>query len=507
MITIAAAAAATAFSGLAIVAQDQTALRSAPSGTAAQQAMLWQGDLLEVRGEKLDHVQVYDHRRERAGYVHAAQLRRIDVQETQAPQLLSVLRFVRDTPGAEALGIAYVAAYLKAVPANAITAEPFDALGTMAERLARRASTRQGAGSAAVAAHLEGVAQYGVKFFNYEREGTIQLCYDGEAFRRVLQTASAQADEQARAVLALTRHDCINPSLRPHELAPLNIARTSLLDGLSATQFSQLTEPLKNRLRLRRAAVWSTVAFENSRATSSATASASATAAALAAQRALAELAAVNKTELADDDVAEYADAAVRVGASRWAALPAVPSAAPSAKQVRVVTQAGEPGQTCVLLTDHQHDAQNPLARRCTFGVVWTASARVSADGRAVVLAVQPLATWTELWVFRAQPAQAAHAAQPAQPQVWDISVMPPAASDPGLGYVEFAGFVPGVVQGPPKMLLAREARVDGRIKRSFEVLNLESLSTEKYASAPQLLELFGKWQDALWKSQTVSLR
>jgi hypothetical protein len=500
MITIAAAAAATAFSGLAIVAQDQTALRAAPSGTAAQQAMLWQGDLLEVRGEKLDHVQVYDHRRERAGYVHAAQLRRIDVQEAQAPQLLSVLRFVRDTPGAEALGIAYVAAYLKAVPANAITAEPFDALGTMAERLARRASTRQGAGSAAVAAHLEGVAQYGVKFFNYEREGAIQLCYDGEAFRRVLQTASAQADERARAVLALTRHDCIDPNLRPHELAPLNIARTSLLDGLPATQFSQLTEPLKNRLRLRRAAVWSTVAFESSRATSSAPG----TAAAVAAQRALAELAAVNKTELADDDVAEYADAAVRVGASRWAALPTVPSAAPSAKQVRVLTQAGEPGQTCVLLTDHQHDAQNPLARRCTFGVVWAASARVSADGRTVALAVQPLATWTELWIFRAQPAQAAQAAQA---QVWDISVMPPAASEPGLGYVEFAGFVPGVVQGPPKMLLAREARVDGRIKRSFEVLNLESLATEKYASTPQLLVLFGKWQDALWKSQTISLR
>jgi hypothetical protein len=475
MITLAAAA----LTGLAIVAQDQSALRAAPSATAAQQAVLWQGDLLEVRGEKLDHLQVYDHRRERAGYVRASQLRRIEVQEAQAPQLLSVMRFVRDTPGAEALGIAYVAAYLKAVPAHAITAEPFDALGTMAERLARRASTRQGAGSEAVAAHLEAVAQYGVKFLSYEREGAIQLCYDGEAFRRVLQTAAASAEEKARAALALTRNDCVNPALRPHELAPLNLARSNLLDGLSTAEFSQLTEPMKNRLRLRRAAVWATVAFEKTRAGDAA--------AHTAAQQALTALAAVNKTELADDDVPEYADAAVRVGASRWAAWPPVPSPA----RVRVLTQAGEPGQTCVLLIDDQHDANNPLARRCTFGVVWSASARLSADGRTLALAVQPLATWTELWLFRAQP------------QGWDITVLPPAASEPGLGYVEFAGFVPG----SEKMLLAREARVDGRIKRSFEVFSLESLTTEKYASKPELLVLFGRWQDARWKSQTVSLR
>jgi hypothetical protein len=478
MITLA----AVALSGLAIVAQDQSALRAAPSQTAAQQAVLWQGDLLEVRGERLDHLQVYDHRRERAGFVRASQVRRITLDEAQAPQLLSVLRFVRDTPGAESLGIAYVAAYLKAAPAQAITAEPFDALGVMAERLAKRASTRQAAGSDALAAHLEGVAPYGVKFISYEREGTIQLCYDGEAFKRVLSTAAARAEEKARAVLALTRHDCINPALRPHELAPLNINRTRLLDQLDAAQFAQLPDALKNRMRLRRAAVWSTVAFEKARAEQSGAA---------AAQRAIDELAAVNKTELADDDLPEYADAAVRVGASRWAALPAVQ--APG--RLHVLTQAGEPGQTCVLLTDDKHDALNPLARRCSFGVVWLASARVSSDGRSVALAVQPLATWTELWLFQA----------PALPtdKTWDVAVLPPAATDPGLGYLEFAGFVPGT----PKMLMAREARLDGRFKRSFEVFNLSSLSTEKQASTPQLLVLFGKWQDAQWKSQTVSLR
>src|SRR5439155_27114852 len=127
----------------AIVTQDQAALRAAPRDAAAQQAVLWQGDALEVRGERLGYLQVYDHRRERAGYVLAAQLRRVSPAPEDAPALLAVLRFVRDTPGAEALGIAYAAAYLKAAPAGTITAEPFDALASMAERLAGRASVRQ----------------------------------------------------------------------------------------------------------------------------------------------------------------------------------------------------------------------------------------------------------------------------------------------------------------------------------------------------------------------------
>lgn len=129
---------------LAIVTQDQAALRASPKDTAQQQAVLWQGDSLEIRGEKQDFLQVYDHRRERAGYIRASQVRKVSLAPADAPELLSVVRFLRDTPGAESLGIGYAAAYLKAAPAAAITAEPFDALGSMADRLARRASSKQG---------------------------------------------------------------------------------------------------------------------------------------------------------------------------------------------------------------------------------------------------------------------------------------------------------------------------------------------------------------------------
>jgi hypothetical protein len=74
----------------------------------------------------------------------------------------------------------------------------------------------------------------------------------------------------------------------------------------------------------------------------------------------------------------------------------------------------------------------------------------------------------------------------------------------PGLGYAEFAGWVPG---NAPKLLVAREARVEGRSIRRFEVLSLDTLATERYAGTPQMLAAFGRWADAQWRRGTVSLR
>ena len=138
------AAAAVAMTVLAIVAQDHVALRAAPARSATVHAQLWQGELLEVRNRHSGQLQVYDHRLERAGYIRESEARIIGTSEADAPQLLAVMRFLREAPGAESQGVAYVAAYLNAAPAAAITAEPFDALGVMAERLARGAAQHQG---------------------------------------------------------------------------------------------------------------------------------------------------------------------------------------------------------------------------------------------------------------------------------------------------------------------------------------------------------------------------
>jgi hypothetical protein len=463
---------AAAIASIAIVTQDQASLQAAPRASAQQQAVLWQGDSLEIRGEKMDYLQVYDHRRERAGYIRATQVRKVSLAPADAGELLSVVRFLKDTPGSEAMGIAYTAAYLKAAPAGAIGPEPFDALGGMAERLARRASARQGKADPALAAHLDVVKHYGVVLRGYETDGRIQLCYDGDAYRRVLAMA-ADARQQARAALGLTRQECLDPAQRPGERDATDQWRADVLDKVA---LQDLPPHLKNRVHMRRAGVWSSVAFARARKNVAALAAAS---------RALDELGSVSKIDLADEDLAAYAEAGVRAGSVRWAAEPATLAMA----GLLVQTRPGQAGETCVSL--HARAGAAALATRCTYGIVWPASARSNAQGTALALAVQPMAAWRELWLFHKLGT------------AWTIDVLPPAAVDPDVGYAEFAGWVPGAAS----VLVAREAKVEGRFRRSFEVLNLATLAVENKADKPASLSIFHRWQDPAWKRQTVSLR
>lgn len=466
----------------AIVVTDAAVLRAAPRDSAQQQAQLHQGDLVEVRGERLDFLQVWDHERERGGFVRASQVRRTALQPQEAPGLLAVVRFLREAPGAESLGIAYAAAWLRAAAAGSLRGadgiEVLDALGTMADRLAQRASSGTGLGrnaQALLAAHLDVAARYGVHFVTHEQDGRVQVCYDGDAFRRVL-AAQATPLQQAHAALALTRGECVMVADQPDKRHPVDEQRADVLEQVDT---AALPGWLRSRVQMRRAQVWAAIAYERARLGGDAQA---------AAARALAEFAAVHRTDLADDDRAAYNDTAMRVGASRWAVQPPVP---PVAHGLSIMTVAGVPGETCVLLVDGTHDEHHPLARRCTYALVWPQSASVNREGNAVALAVQPLQAWRELWVFRKRAG------------AWAVDVIPPGSVDPALGYAEFAGWVPG----GRSMLVAREARGEGRWRHSFEVVSLDSLVAMRQSDDAAQLGSFRRWQDPAWKRMTVSMR
>lgn len=474
---------ATALTVIAIVTQDQSALRAAAKDSAAQQAVLWQGDSLEIRGEKGDFLQVYDHRRERAGYIRASQVRVQSLKPEAAPELLSIVRFLKEAPGSEALGIAYAAAYLRAVPAAGIDGEPFEAIAAMADRLARRGTAgRSGKAGEALAAHLEVAAHYGVTMRSFERNGQVQLCPDGDAARRVLALPATEV-QKALAVLTLTRHECISPSLTPVERFAVDQWRAEILGRIEQ---AKLPPVLQNRLRLRQAGVWASLSYQLARRGHPGRSEVRE-----AAQKALSTLAAVNPAELMESDAQAYSDAAVRVGASRWAAVPQLLQPVSSGNLPAIVSSAGQPGETCVHVVDARHDLNKPLLTQCTWGIVWPGSLNVAAQGEAMTLAVQPLDSWRELWVFRKEG------------EAWRVDVMPPASESGNPGYLEFAGWVPGGKQ----FLAVREAQAGGRWQTSFETINQQTLATDKAADKPASLSVFYRWQSPLWKAGTVSLR
>ena len=458
---------------LAIVVQDHTALRAAPRSSATELTTLWAGDVLELRGEGAGYLKVYDHRHERGGYVRSEATRSLALTEADAPALLAVLRFLRETPGSEALGISYGAAYLKAVPARALTAEPLDAIARMAERLADAASdssTRR----ADIAAHLEVVEQLGVHMRSFERTGRMQLCYDGELYRRVLALPGAGAEDRAHAALALTRADCIDPSLGPVLRAALDEQRRDVLLGIADHDLDALT---RSRLHARRAAVFASIAYAQARRREPPWP---------AAQRALTEILEVHPDELGEDRRAEYADAIVRVGAVRWAAVTPAAQAGP----LILSDTSGEPGQTCVALTDRRRPNSPALARRCTYGIVWMASAESIGEAQGLVVAVQPLESWRELWVFHPSAGR------------WTVDVLSPGLDDPEEGYVEFAGFAPRA----RRLLIVREGQSRGRFRRRFEELRLDDLALVRQASNPELLADFSRWQGLSWRRDTLAL-
>jgi len=158
-------------------------------------------------------------------------------------------------------------------------------------------------------------------------------------------------------------------------------------------------------------------------------------------------------------------------------------------------------GETCVRVLGASggatpaNDNASPktLAERCTYGVTWPSALRWAPSGTVATLAVQPLASWTELWVMRHDAAT----------DTWTIETLTPATTEPDVGYVESAGFSPDGAH----LLVVREARVAGHATRKFQVLAASTLAVELQCTDVTKLSAFKRWQAAWWKAGTLALR
>jgi hypothetical protein len=476
---------------LAIVTQDQIPLRAEAKEKAARHLTLTQGDMLELRGRRGDYLQVYDHRRERAGFIRATQAGLYELTPAEAPRLRAVAGFLSTQPGSEAMGIGHAAAFLKAAPADAIDAGIFEDIGRMADRLAWRASylardhSANGEKASRLAAeHLAVVENYGVATYRVEERGRIIFCYEGDAWRRVL-AWPASAEQKARAALSLSRHDCVPDTLSPGDRLENDRWRAEILENALAagTREDAFPAHLKIRLKIRLAGVWAGIAQRLARRPRP-----DAGAILQAGQQAETHLAGIDRARLADGDVEAWHEAAVRAGASRWAARPQT-LAQPAKGRPGLRAGAGEkPGQTCVSVVPARDEA---ALTQCTYGQVWSASLAVAPDGRHMALAVQPLAHWRELWMFRLEA------------DGWKLDVIPPAVEPAEVAYIEFAGWVPG----KDKFLAARETVHGGRHQTRFELVDGETLKVEKSVDKPGNLSTFYRWQDPLWKGGTLAVR
>ena len=471
---------------IGLVTRDKVALRAAPRDSAASQTLLWRGEALEIRGVRGDFLQVWDHHRERGGYVRASQLMRVAGDAAEAPQLLALLAFVGEQPGAESLGLALAAASVQALPAAALQgaqgASVLDAIGRQADRLAERATTGAGrADDPLLTAHLDVARRHGVLLATREGDGRMTVCYDGDAWRRLLAMPAASAEQKARAALALSRSECLE---QPARVADREALDEGLADLLNRADAPTLAPHWKARLATRQAEVLSRIAFARAQR-------GDAQQARTAAQRAIDAVGRVETSELVDDDLNRFHAAAVRVNAVRWAAAPAVVTAG----RLAITTRRADDGQTCVTLRDtrgNRNGADAPaLAERCSWGQVWAASAAPNREGTALALAVQPVDGWRELWVFRKDPSG------------WSTQVLPPAALQPGTGYAEFAGWEPG----GKRLLVAREAIAEGKTVRRFEVVKVDTLVPERTAFDAEALGPFSRWPDPAWKRDSLALR
>lgn len=479
---------------MGLVMQQTVSMKAAPKDSARELAVLWQGEWVEVRDKRINYLEVYDHKRERAGYVKVSHLRESKFHQSETGEFLTLVRYLRDHSGSNSLGISLASAYLKAATPEQMNAqegaEVLAAIGIFADRIASLASSNQTLSKSHnrfLTQQLEVASQYGVHFNQIDVNGHIRLCYDGETYRQVLALPADDATK-AKAALSLTENACIHPDLSPVERAQIDVWRADVMNKVNS---EHLPEFLKNRVEMRRASILSTLSYartrfsENKHALSLSGIQDTSNDLMLKAMQAFSQ---VDKNQLPDTDWPVYNNTAMLVNANRWALKEPINSK--QFGQLKLEMREGKAGETCVSLRAKKQKA--PLAERCTYSVVWPQSATINQKKNAIALAVQPMPGWRELWVFKKQKSG------------WTLSIVPPNLHEARLGYAEFAGWSPNGKQ----ILLAKESRTPkGHYHRRYEVVNLATLAVQRQARDASILGAFQRWQDPIWLANSISIR
>jgi hypothetical protein len=103
-------------------------------------------------------------------------------------------------------------------------------------------------------------AAYGVNMVSFERDGQVRSATTARRIRVL--ALPATEPQKAAAAVALTRHDCVAPELTPVQRFERDNWRAEVLDRVDTGKLSGV---LKNRLRLRKAGVWASLAYQRTR--------------------------------------------------------------------------------------------------------------------------------------------------------------------------------------------------------------------------------------------------
>ncbi len=480
---------------VALVVQDQAPLRAAAHENAPRQTMLTAGDWLEVRGEQLGFLQVYDHRRERPGYVRTATVRSYGRRRDRGAEA----RGARRVPARRAgRGVARHR-LRRALPAG----------GAGRRRSAPRSSTRSGrwrsgsasgasarvarAGDGSLAAQLEVAESYGVHFVSFERKRR-DAASATTARRSAACSRSAGRGRRGSAPRSgLTDRRCVGPRAR-HDRG--SGAREVAVGG-AGRRGPREARSGGSRVRTRAPAPPSLHRPVRPRCPRGAGRRPPRRAAGVRDGQARARARGPVRPRRRRPPHVRRGRAPIRVRPLGGRAPPRAVSICHGRR--RDWPPAHPARRACVSgLARLRRPPRSSTART---GVVWPSSVRVAPHDAAVVMAVELLPGWSELLVLHATPSG------------WTADTITPAALDPDIGYVELAGFSPD----GSHLLVVREARASGPlgaphtlapwIRHVYDVVGTADLHVEKEVSSLREVPASRRWETAEWRKRTLALR